>query len=224
MAFSRSRLDGDLSFFPVVQFAAVICPLWCVSLPYPQLDTNLIPKRGSHCTTTRDKRFRSHTGIEPKPAPRFRQACRQAGSIAETGALVLWVSSLCIWLGFVSTHVPVVDCAYALKRKPKKKHTKLKKTAAKKGMPVKKTVRKKLAKKRGTPKKKLAKKKPALKKAAVKTKALAPEDNRCEDADRTQDTGSGKKPERGYGGICTRSTESEGRAIGRFTGIVQHRM
>src|SRR5207247_11329097 len=51
-----------------------------------------------------------------------------------------------------------------------------------------------------------------------------PEDNRCEDADRTQDTGSGKKPERGYGGICTRSTEREvGRAVGRFTGIVQHR-
>src|SRR5208282_6596938 len=49
------------------------------------------------------------------------------------------------------------------------------------------------------------------------------EDNRCEDVGRTQDTGSGKKPERGYGGICTRSTESEGRAIGRFTGIVQHR-
>src|ERR1035437_659430 len=35
MAFSRSPLDGDLSFFPVVQSAAVICPLWCVSLPYP---------------------------------------------------------------------------------------------------------------------------------------------------------------------------------------------
>jgi ATP-dependent exoDNAse (exonuclease V) alpha subunit len=49
------------------------------------------------------------------------------------------------------------------------------------------------------------------------------EDNRCEDAGRTQDTGSGKKPERGYVGICTRRTESEGRAIGRFTGIVQHR-
>lgn len=59
------------------------------------------------------------------------------------------------------------------KKNTKKKHTKLKKTAAKNGMPVKKTVRKKLAKKRGTPKKKLAKKKPALKKAAVKTKALA---------------------------------------------------
>src|SRR6267154_1451862 len=35
MAFSRSPLDGDLSFFPVAQSAAVICPLWCVSLPCP---------------------------------------------------------------------------------------------------------------------------------------------------------------------------------------------
>ena len=35
MAFSRSRLDGDLPFFPVVQSAAVICRLWCASLPYP---------------------------------------------------------------------------------------------------------------------------------------------------------------------------------------------
>src|SRR5450631_807538 len=35
MALSRSRLDGDLPFFPVVQSAAVICRLWCVSLPYP---------------------------------------------------------------------------------------------------------------------------------------------------------------------------------------------
>ena len=34
-AFSRSPLDGDLSFFPAVQSAAVICRLWCVSLPYP---------------------------------------------------------------------------------------------------------------------------------------------------------------------------------------------
>src|SRR5713226_1441699 len=47
MAFSRSRLDGDLPFFPVVQSAAAICRLWCVFLPYPQLDTNLMPKRGS---------------------------------------------------------------------------------------------------------------------------------------------------------------------------------
>src|ERR1035437_5311137 len=35
MAFSRSRLDGDLSFFRVVQSAAVTCRLWYVSLPYP---------------------------------------------------------------------------------------------------------------------------------------------------------------------------------------------
>jgi hypothetical protein len=47
MALSRSGLDGDLPFFPVVQFAAVICRLSCVSLPYSQLDTNLMPKRGS---------------------------------------------------------------------------------------------------------------------------------------------------------------------------------
>src|ERR1035441_8673143 len=35
MAFSRSRLDGDLPFFRVVQSAAVTCRLWYVSLPYP---------------------------------------------------------------------------------------------------------------------------------------------------------------------------------------------
>src|ERR1035438_8943858 len=34
MAFSRSRLDGDLLFLPVVQSAVLICRLWCVSLPY----------------------------------------------------------------------------------------------------------------------------------------------------------------------------------------------
>jgi hypothetical protein len=60
----------------------------------------------------------------------------------------------------------------AAKKKTKKKHTKLKKTAAKNGRPVKKTVRKKLAKKKAVPKRKLAKKKSALKKAAAKTKAL----------------------------------------------------
>jgi len=47
MALSRSRLDVDLPFYPVVQSAAVICRLWCVSLPYVELDTNLMPKRGS---------------------------------------------------------------------------------------------------------------------------------------------------------------------------------
>lgn len=31
--------------------------------------------------------------------------------MAETGSLVLWVSSQCVWRGFVSMHVPVVDCA-----------------------------------------------------------------------------------------------------------------
>ena len=39
MASSRSRPDGDLSFFPVVQSAAAICRLWCVSLPYAQQHT-----------------------------------------------------------------------------------------------------------------------------------------------------------------------------------------
>src|SRR6266702_4077809 len=34
-ASSRSPPDGDLPSFPVVQSAAVIYPLWCVSLPYP---------------------------------------------------------------------------------------------------------------------------------------------------------------------------------------------
>ena len=43
----------------------------------------------------------------------------------------------------------------------------------------------------------------------MKTKGPRQEDNRYEDADRTQDTGSGKTPERGYGGICARRTESE---------------
>jgi hypothetical protein len=46
-SFSQSRLDGDLPFFPVVQSAALICRLWCVSLPYLKFDTNLMPKRGS---------------------------------------------------------------------------------------------------------------------------------------------------------------------------------
>jgi hypothetical protein len=55
----------------------------------------------------------------------------------------------------------------AAKKKTKKKHAKLKKTAAKNGRPVKKTVRKKLAKKKAVPKKKSA-----PKKAAAKTKAL----------------------------------------------------
>jgi hypothetical protein len=47
MALCRSRLGGDLPFFPVVQSAVLICRLWCVSLPCQQLDTNLMPKRGS---------------------------------------------------------------------------------------------------------------------------------------------------------------------------------
>jgi hypothetical protein len=54
----------------------------------------------------------------------------------------------------------------AAKKKTKKQHPKLKKTAAKKGRPIRKTVRKKAQKK------KLTKKKPALKKTVVKTKAL----------------------------------------------------
>jgi hypothetical protein len=55
----------------------------------------------------------------------------------------------------------------AAKKKTKKKHTKLKKTAAKNGRLVKKTVRKKLAKKKAA-----QKKWSALKKAAAKTKPL----------------------------------------------------
>jgi hypothetical protein len=55
----------------------------------------------------------------------------------------------------------------AAKKKTKKKHTKLKTTAARNGKLVKKTVRKKLAKKKA-----VSKKKSALKKAAAKTKAL----------------------------------------------------
>lgn len=59
----------------------------------------------------------------------------------------------------------------AAKTKTRKKHTKLKKTAAKNGRPVKKTVGKKLAGKKAAPRKKLEKK-PALKKAPAKTKTL----------------------------------------------------
>jgi hypothetical protein len=59
----------------------------------------------------------------------------------------------------------------AAKKKTKKKHTKLKQTAAKSGRPVKQTVRKKLAKKKAFPKKKSATMKHPLKKA-VKTTAL----------------------------------------------------
>jgi hypothetical protein len=59
----------------------------------------------------------------------------------------------------------------AAKKKTKKKHTKLSKTAANNGRPAKKMVRKKKAKKNVSPKKKLTKNKPSLKKAMVKTKA-----------------------------------------------------
>src|ERR1039458_261507 len=43
VAFSRSRLDGDLLFSPVVQSAVPICRLWYVWLPYlfPRLLTIL---------------------------------------------------------------------------------------------------------------------------------------------------------------------------------------
>jgi hypothetical protein len=58
----------------------------------------------------------------------------------------------------------------AAKKKTKRKHASLKKTAAKNGRPVKKTVKKR-AKKNATLKKKLGNKKPSLKKAGVKTKA-----------------------------------------------------
>ncbi len=74
MAFSRSRLDGDLLFFPVVQSAAAICRLWCVSLPYPQLDTNLMPKRGSTLHHYQRQAFPEPCGCRADPAPTFRQA------------------------------------------------------------------------------------------------------------------------------------------------------
>ena len=51
VAFSRSRLDDELPFSPVVHSAVPICRLWCVSLPCLHLDTNVMPKRGS--TTAR---------------------------------------------------------------------------------------------------------------------------------------------------------------------------
>jgi hypothetical protein len=58
----------------------------------------------------------------------------------------------------------------AAKKKTKRKHASLKKTAAKNRRPVKKTVRKR-AQKNATLKKKLGNKKPSLKKAGVKTTA-----------------------------------------------------
>jgi hypothetical protein len=57
-------------------------------------------------------------------------------------------------------------------KKTKKKHTKIKKTAAHKRSPSKHTVKKKLTQKKTARKKNLAKKKPAPKKSAAKTKAL----------------------------------------------------
>ena len=57
------------------------------------------------------------------------------------------------------------------KKKTKKTHTKMKKTAATSRRPVKQTTRKKMAKKKAAPKKKAAAKRSALKKAA-KTKLL----------------------------------------------------
>src|ERR1035441_6078514 len=107
----------------------------------------------------------------------------------------------------------------AAKKKTKKKQTKSKRAAGKKVTPTKK-----LDKKRDVPKKKSARKKPAPKKAAVKNEARPQQNNRREDGERTQETGSGKKPERGYRGIPTGGPGSEfGPAIGRFAGIVQRR-
>ena len=81
----------------------------------------------------------------------------------------------------------------AAKKKTKKKHTKLKKTAAKNGRPIKKTARKKLAKKKPAPKKKLAKKKKHALKKAVKTKA------RARKTTRTKTAGTGRKRALGEG-------------------------
>ena len=55
----------------------------------------------------------------------------------------------------------------ATKKRPKRKHRRLKKTTAKKARPVKKRARRRVAKKKAAPKK-VAEKKPARKKAAVK--------------------------------------------------------
>jgi hypothetical protein len=41
------NLDDSLPFSLVVQSAVLIYRLWCVSVPDAQLDTNLMPKRGS---------------------------------------------------------------------------------------------------------------------------------------------------------------------------------
>jgi hypothetical protein len=82
MAFSRSLLDGDLSFFPVVQSAAVICRLWCVSLPYRQLDTNLTPKRGSTLHHYRRQAF-------PEPHGYRTETCADILAGVPTGGQVL---------------------------------------------------------------------------------------------------------------------------------------
>jgi hypothetical protein len=76
--------------------------------------------------------------------------------------------------------------------KTKKKHTKLKRTAANKRSPVKKAARNKLAKKKPAPKKKVAKKKPALKKAAAKTKAVGKKTTGAEMAGALQKRVQGK--------------------------------
>ena len=61
MASSRSRPDGDLYFCPIVHSGAAICQLWYDSLPYTQLDTNLMPKRGSRLDHVQRQEFRIAT-------------------------------------------------------------------------------------------------------------------------------------------------------------------
>jgi len=73
-------------------------------------------------------------------------------------------------------------------KKARKKHTKLKKTAAKKAAPAKKTIKKKPARKAASTKR-LAKRKPAPKRAAAKTstviKKRAPRESQTFDKDAT---------------------------------------
>jgi len=73
-------------------------------------------------------------------------------------------------------------------KKARKKHTKLKKTAAKKAAPAKKTIKKKPARKAASTKR-LAKRKPAPKRAAAKTstviKKRAPRESQTFDNDAT---------------------------------------
>jgi hypothetical protein len=81
MALSRSRLDGDLPPFHSCQSGVLICQLWCVSVPYPQLDTNLMPKRGStphQCQTRAFPRAMRVSSRNPRGISAGAPTCRRS--------------------------------------------------------------------------------------------------------------------------------------------------